>query len=67
MKMDKNKIEVGDFVSVYWDKKDFFDVEVLYTPQDTGDSWRLKSKDNTLIYVMNFNYMLLFKKGDENG
>jgi len=61
--MDGDKIEVGDMVSVHWATEEaFYDATVLYTPQATGDSWRLRLADGDLAYVQQFETMILEKK-----
>ena len=53
------KIQEGDIVNVYWERiEGEYEVEVLYTPQDTGDSWRFRRKDGTIVYVNSFSKMV---------
>jgi hypothetical protein len=63
--MDKNRIEEGDTVHVYFERMDSeLNLTVLWTPCDTGDSWRFKRTDGTIIYMQNFAKMMLVKKGE---
>jgi len=62
--MNPEKIEVGDVVNVGWPEGNVSGATVLYTPQDRGDSWRLKLSDGKILYVQQFETMLLVKKGD---
>ncbi len=58
-----NEIEIGDKVDVCWENiGSEFNLEVLYIPHAIGDSWRLKRKDGTLIYVGSFGRMVKLKK-----
>lgn len=58
-----DKIEVGDFVNVYFERADaIFDYEILYIPQATGDSWHLKHKNGMLCYVQFFECMERLEK-----
>ena len=51
----RDKIIEGDKVNVFFNRAQaLFDVEVLYIPQDTGDSWRLRSELGQMYYVQNF-------------
>ena len=57
--MSDTKIEEGDYVEIYLDA-DGNNVEsgvVLRSPSDTGDAWRIKRKDGTLIYVQTYSAM----------
>ena len=57
--MSKDKIEVGDKVSVFFQQgMALFEYEVLSIPCATGDCWHLK-KDRDLQYVQQFESMQL--------
>lgn len=54
-----DKIIIGDIVDVCWDYiGSEFDLEVLYIPCANSDSWQLKRKDGTLIYINYFGRMV---------
>lgn len=56
-------VVTGDKVNIFWENvKAEFEVEVLYIPCATGDSWRLKRKDGTIIYVNSFSKMEVVSK-----
>ena len=56
----KNEITVGDKVTVgFYGGGCIIDAIVLYVPQATGDSWHLRRKNNTLVYVQQFETMAL--------
>lgn len=63
--IDKDKINIGDRVNVFFGCSNaIFNAEILYEPQNTGDSWILKSKIKTLAgeqeliyYVQQFERM----------
>lgn len=60
MAEEKEKIEEGDRVNVYFEGCPcLLDVEVLYTPQATGDSWHLRNANGRLYYVQMFSLMEL--------
>ena len=46
--MDRNKIGIGDIVSVTFPKDEgwFPKLEVLYIPSGIGDCWHMKNPDN---------------------
>jgi len=55
----KEKIQIGDKVDVYWENiSSEFNMRVLYVPCATGDSWRLRRLDGTVIYVNSFGKMV---------
>lgn len=59
-------IEIGDRVNVFFPTANAeFDVEVLYGPQDVGDSWKMKRADGTPINVQLFSKMERIKKGGD--
>ncbi len=64
--MDRNKIEVGDIVSVTFPNADegwFPKLEVLYIPSKSGDCWHMKNPDTGQIhYIQNFETISLMKK-----
>jgi len=61
------EIEVGDYVTVYFSNcETLFQYKVFYTPQATGDSWRLVDQNRNLVYVQFFEKMVLITKGEEN-
>jgi hypothetical protein len=65
--MSNTKIEVGDYVDVFFTSSDaLINGRVLYTPQDTGDSWRLVGDDGTLYYVQIFEKMIRVARGGMN-
>ena len=52
------RIEVGDIVEVWVDEDlHWNNMEVLYTPQATGDSWHLRDKGGDIVYVQLFQAM----------
>ena len=54
----REEIKVGDKVGVTFVRgKSLFRVTVLHVPVATGDSWRLKTDDGTLIYIQLFESM----------
>lgn len=67
--MDSNRIEVGDVVNVVFDQnlQGMSNMEVLYLPQDEGDSWTLaynhEDRPRDIVYVQKFSFMTLIKKG----
>jgi hypothetical protein len=61
--MSKDRIEVGDIVSVWFtdlgnEPNCEHEMEVLYIPQATGDSWVLRRKNGQLVYVQMFAKMV---------
>ena len=61
--MNKDIIEVGDLVNVHFGRgTSIFRAEVLYMPYATGDCWHLKTEDNPIIYVQNFESIYLHEK-----
>ena len=59
-------IEVGDKVSIDWEQiGSEFELEVLYKPCATGDSWHLKRTDGTILYVSSFGRMVRDKERQE--
>ena len=51
----KNRIVEGDVVNVHFENLvSLFSYTVLYMPCDAGDSWRLKSDDEKIVYVQSF-------------
>ena len=53
------EVEIGQKVNIYWEHiKCECEVEVRHIPCSTGDSWILKRKDGTVIYVNNFGKMV---------
>lgn len=61
----KQEIEVGDLVIVRFSSHPDIEGIVRYTPQATGDSWRITTGDaaDDVVYVQQFDYMLLLAKG----
>lgn len=58
--MDKNKIEIGDIVNVFFSVSSaLFRHTILATPQDTGDSWKLRNETGGIVYVQIFEQMIL--------
>ena len=56
----KEKIEVGDKVDIFFRTEDaFFNCEILHTPQATGDSWRIRTREGILVYMQSFETMHL--------
>ena len=54
-----DKITEGSRVDVYFENVPCeFDVDVLYIPCATGDSWILKRRDGTIVYVNSFAKMI---------
>jgi len=67
--MNNESIKVGDFVCVdfnndFNNNKTIFNAEVLYMPFSTGDCWHLRTKDDRIVYVQNFEIMYLYAKKD---
>ena len=65
---DKDKIEAGDIVSVFFnDELDryYFNATMLYVPCATGDSWRIRAVGGQIVYVQQFETMVLERKGKE--
>lgn len=64
----RDRIEPGDFVDVWLG--DYIEqeqkLEVLYIPVATGDSWRLRRQDGTVVYVCLFHKMALVQKGERD-
>lgn len=57
--MSETRIVEGDRVDMFIDDgNSLLDVEILYTPQATGDCWHLKGKNNIIFYVQTFRYMV---------
>jgi len=53
--MTKNVIVEGDTVNVYFDRTQCeFGVVVLRVPVATGDCWRFRRTDGTVVYVQQF-------------
>ena len=64
--MSNDKIEVGDIVSVEFGlDRAFLHTEALYAPCATGDSWRLKLTDGSVMYVQQFEFMIRKEPTDE--
>ena len=56
--MTDDHIREGSIVNVWFENSPcIFGAVVLYTPQDTGDSWRLKDRSGLIIYVQLFSKM----------
>jgi len=61
---DKDKIEVGDVVSVFFATSPmFYNATVLYTPQATGDCWHIRDQSGVLHYIQQFESIELREKG----
>ena len=63
---DKDKIEVGDVVSIYFNADlDRFclNATVLHVPRGSGDPWRIRAGGGQLVYVQQFETMVLERKG----
>ena len=66
--MMQNSIEKGDRVKATFASGGYFDdIEgvVEYTPCATGDSWVLVQDDGRVIYIQQFETMILLRKGGE--
>jgi hypothetical protein len=51
----ENQINIEDIVSIHWENiEPELNVVVLYIPCATGDSWRFRREDGTIIYVNTF-------------
>ena len=44
------RVDVGDFVNVFFERDALFDCEVMYKPSATGDSWTLRRLVSPNIY-----------------
>ena len=65
--MNKEKIKIGDIVNIQFGRApSIFRAEVLYMPFSTGDCWHLRTEDNQIIYVQNFEVIQLVEKKDKN-
>jgi len=62
-----NTIEIGDKVNVFFGCSNaIFNAEVLHTPQDTGDSWILKTTDLNLKWTKeHIHYVQQFERMDK--
>lgn len=70
--MDRNKIGIGDVVSVTFPDAEegwfpnegwFPKLEVLYIPSETGDCWHMRNPDNGQIhYIQHFETISLMEK-----
>lgn len=61
----KDYIDIGDWVNVSFEYVNGeSECEVLGLPQDTGDSWRLKRQDGTIVYVQAFSKMVKINRGN---
>lgn len=57
-----NKIKIGSLVNVHFVHSDsIFRARVAYTPQATGDSWRLVRGADEVFYVQMFERMDLIE------
>lgn len=57
--IERDWIDVGDIVSIILPTCPMEDnVEVLHRPSATGDCWRLRREDGTLVNVMIFEKMV---------
>ena len=55
----KDVIKIGDIVDIHWEHLSAeFSVEILHTPQATGDCFKLKREDGTLLNVQNYSRMV---------
>lgn len=66
--MDRNRIEVGDIVSVTFSQSEewFRKLEVLYTPCQAGDCWFMRNPDSgQIVYIQGFETMTLIQKGEK--
>lgn len=63
-----DEIEIGDFVRVVFPNGDrIIQAEVLYVAVATGDCWRVRDTlDGRLVYIQQFERMILLKKGEQN-
>lgn len=58
--MDSERIEKGDLVDVFWGSpRPLTCALVLYVPVATGDSWQLRSEDGVIVYVQQFERIVL--------
>ncbi len=65
--MSDKKIEEGDIVDVFFEHCEaILNVEVLYTPCATGDSFHLKDSNGNLYNVQNYAYMIRRNKKENN-
>ena len=56
-------INEGDIVDVYFEYVECeFGLEVLGIPYATGDTWKLKRTNGTIIYIQNFSKMVKVEK-----
>jgi hypothetical protein len=64
--MDKNRIEIGDIINVYFSNSPPIEAAVvIYIPQATGDSWVIRRQSETIVYFMIFERLELFEKAKE--
>jgi hypothetical protein len=64
---DKDRIEVGDLVSVWMYGNKYHSPQpykVLYTPTFMGDCWRLRDADGSVVYLANCLWIKLLAKKD---
>ena len=66
MKMNDKRIEIGDSVTVFFNRSKMVRGIVDYIPQQTGDSWIiLEEQVNLPVYVQSFDYMILTQKAKQ--
>lgn len=63
----KDRLEIGDHVNVFFNHSDaIWNVEVLYIPCSSGDSWHLRYSDGTIYDVQQYNYMKLVRDKEKS-
>ena len=66
MAIEKTKIVKGDIVNIFWEIVPAeWNVEVLYIPCDTGDTWKFRREDGTILAVGFFSKMEVVKPFEE--
>lgn len=64
---DKNKILEGDIVSVHFEHCEIEPhLEIIDFPYATGDSWKCRRLDGTLVYIQNYTKMILIEKSTKH-
>jgi hypothetical protein len=52
-------IQIGDVVDIHFEQiNSEFSVEIIYMPNATGDCFKLKREDGTLVNVQNYSKMV---------
>jgi hypothetical protein len=66
-RMNPNRIEVGDIVNIWLnDGGAFIKAEILHEPQDTEDSWIIKTSDSRIVYIQQYHSATLMIKKEES-